>query len=78
MGEFEIVPLRGNVPTRIAKIEREGLDGVVLAAGEGGDLGVAAMQFTFGGEDGGGLVGGLSFGGLVEQVMGASRQAGSS
>jgi hydroxymethylbilane synthase len=32
IGEFEIVPIRGNVPTRIAKIEREGLDGVVLAA----------------------------------------------
>ena len=31
-GDFEIVPIRGNVPTRIAKIEREGLDGVVLAA----------------------------------------------
>ncbi|MDP3938368.1 MAG: hydroxymethylbilane synthase [Deltaproteobacteria bacterium] len=26
-----VVPLRGNVPTRIEKIEREGLDGVVLA-----------------------------------------------
>ncbi len=32
MGGFEIVPIRGNVPTRVAKIEREGLDGVVLAA----------------------------------------------
>jgi hydroxymethylbilane synthase len=29
--DIEIVPIRGNVPTRIAKIEREGLDGVVLA-----------------------------------------------
>jgi hydroxymethylbilane synthase len=29
---FQIVPIRGNVPTRIAKLEREGLDGVVLAA----------------------------------------------
>jgi len=28
----DIVPLRGNVPTRIAKLEREGLDGIVLAA----------------------------------------------
>lgn len=28
---FEIVPIRGNVPTRVAKIERENLDGVVLA-----------------------------------------------
>jgi len=32
MGNFEIVPIRGNVPTRIAKIDRENLDGVVLAA----------------------------------------------
>ena len=32
LGEIEIVPVRGNVPTRIAKIERENLDGVVLAA----------------------------------------------
>lgn len=29
---FEIVPIRGNVPTRIAKLEREELRGVVLAA----------------------------------------------
>jgi hydroxymethylbilane synthase len=32
IGRFEIVPIRGNVPTRIAKIEREKLDAVVLAA----------------------------------------------
>ncbi|HVP11106.1 MAG TPA: hydroxymethylbilane synthase [Phycisphaerae bacterium] len=32
IGEFHIVPIRGNVPTRVAKIERENLDGVVLAA----------------------------------------------
>ncbi len=32
IGDFEIVPIRGNVPTRIAKMERDGLDGVVLAA----------------------------------------------
>ncbi len=32
LGEFEIVPIRGNVPTRIAKIKRENLDAVVLAA----------------------------------------------
>jgi len=32
LGDFEIVPLRGNVPTRIAKMERDGLDGIVLAA----------------------------------------------
>jgi len=30
--DLEIVPLRGNVPTRIAKIESDGLDGVILAA----------------------------------------------
>ena len=30
--EFEIIPIRGNVPTRVAKIERENLAGVVLAA----------------------------------------------
>jgi hydroxymethylbilane synthase len=29
---FEIVPIRGNLPTRVAKIEREKLDGVMLAA----------------------------------------------
>ena len=32
LGDFEIVPIRGNVPTRVAKIERENLDAVVLAA----------------------------------------------
>lgn len=31
-GDIEIVPIRGNVNTRIEKIERENLDGVVLAA----------------------------------------------
>lgn len=30
--DVRIAPIRGNVPTRIAKIGREGLDGVVLAA----------------------------------------------
>ena len=30
--DVEIVPLRGNVPTRIAKMERGELDGIVLAA----------------------------------------------
>ncbi len=32
IGQFEVVPLRGNVPTRIAKLDEENLDGVVLAA----------------------------------------------
>jgi hydroxymethylbilane synthase len=29
--DLEVVPLRGNVPTRLAKLEREALDAVVLA-----------------------------------------------
>ena len=32
LGDIEIVALRGNVPTRVAKLESESLDGVVLAA----------------------------------------------
>jgi hydroxymethylbilane synthase len=32
IGNFNIVPIRGNVPTRIAKIKSENLDGIVLAA----------------------------------------------
>lgn len=32
VADVEIVAIRGNVPTRIAKLERENLDGVVLAA----------------------------------------------
>lgn len=32
LGDIEIVPIRGNVPTRVGLIERDGLDGVVLAA----------------------------------------------
>ncbi len=31
LGAVEIVAIRGNVPTRISKIEKQGLDGVVLA-----------------------------------------------
>jgi hydroxymethylbilane synthase len=30
--DLEIVPIRGNVQTRIAKIEKENLDGIILAA----------------------------------------------
>jgi hydroxymethylbilane synthase len=30
--QVEIVPIRGNVPTRLMKLEQDGLDGVVLAA----------------------------------------------
>ncbi len=32
LGKFEIVPIRGNVATRVANIETQKLDGVVLAA----------------------------------------------
>ncbi len=32
LGSFEIIPIRGNVPTRIARIERDNLDGIVIAA----------------------------------------------
>jgi len=32
LGDLKILPIRGNVPTRIGKLETEGLDGVVLAA----------------------------------------------
>ncbi|MFG1691638.1 hydroxymethylbilane synthase [Gemmatimonadota bacterium] len=32
LGPFQVVPLRGNVPTRIEKLESEELDGVILAA----------------------------------------------
>jgi hydroxymethylbilane synthase len=31
VGKFEIVAIRGNVPTRVAKLDKEDLDGVVLA-----------------------------------------------
>ena len=32
LGDFQIVPIRGNVPTRIAMLQSDGLDGVILAA----------------------------------------------
>lgn len=32
LADVAVVPIRGNVPTRVAKLERENLDGVVLAA----------------------------------------------
>jgi hydroxymethylbilane synthase len=32
LGDFEVIPVRGNVPTRIAKLKSRGLDGVILAA----------------------------------------------
>lgn len=32
LGDIEFVEIRGNVPTRVAKLESESLDGVVLAA----------------------------------------------
>lgn len=38
---LEIVPLRGNLDTRIKKLETEGLDGVILAA-----AGIARMGWT--------------------------------
>ncbi|CCJ33947.1 Porphobilinogen deaminase [Caloramator australicus RC3] len=42
-GDIEIVPIRGNVNTRIEKIERENLDGVVLAAAGLKRLGIDAI-----------------------------------
>ena len=39
--DLEIVPLRGNVPTRLRKLEDEGLDAVVLAAAGLARLGLA-------------------------------------
>jgi hydroxymethylbilane synthase len=39
--DVEIVPLRGNVPTRIAKMEQDRLDGIVLAAAGLIRLGIA-------------------------------------
>ncbi len=41
--DLEIVPLRGNVPTRIAKLESENLDAVVLACAGLDRLGLAAQ-----------------------------------
>jgi len=46
LGPVEIVPIRGNVPTRVAKIERENLDGVVLAAAGVKRLGIEHPYVT--------------------------------
>ncbi len=46
LGQVEIVPIRGNVRTRIDKIEREGLDGVVLAAAGLKRLGITYPNMT--------------------------------
>ncbi len=32
LGDVEVVPIRGNVPTRVAKLESENLGGVIMAA----------------------------------------------
>jgi hydroxymethylbilane synthase len=40
LGDVEIVPIRGNVPTRVAKLEQENLDGVVMAAAGLARLGI--------------------------------------
>ncbi len=42
----EIVPIRGNVQTRVDKIEKEGLDGVVLAAAGLKRLGITYPNMT--------------------------------
>ena len=44
--KVEIVPIRGNVQTRIDKIERAGLDGVVLAAAGLRRLGITHPHMT--------------------------------
>lgn len=46
LGQVQIVPIRGNVETRIAKIELEGLDGVVLAAAGLKRLGITYAHMT--------------------------------
>ncbi len=45
LGEFEVVPIRGNVPTRIDKLESEKLDGIVLAAAGLKRLGISWPNF---------------------------------
>ncbi len=46
LGDVEIVPIRGNLPTRVAKLEGENLDGVVLAAAGLGRLGIKHPYVT--------------------------------
>ncbi len=46
LGPVVIVPIRGNLPTRVAKLERENLDGVVLAAAGLTRLGIKHPHMT--------------------------------
>ena len=46
LGPVEIVPIRGNLPTRVAKLERENLDAVVLAAAGLTRLGIRHPHMT--------------------------------
>ena len=45
--DVEVVPLRGNITTRIKKIERENLDGVILAAAGMRRLGIVQQVAQF-------------------------------